>query len=547
MADILVTEDGDEGKPVYDMLCKADSIGVFQVESRAQMSMLPRLKPQNYYDLVIEVAIVRPGPIQGGMVHPYLSNRKKDPGKIGYPSSELQKVLERTLGVPIFQEQVMEIAMVAAGFSSGKADQLRRAMAAWKRKGGLEPFKDDLVNGMRRKGYDEKFALQIFEQIKGFGEYGFPESHSASFALLVYVSAWLKHYEPAAFTCALLNSQPMGFYSPSQLVQDAQRHGVEVRPVDALVSEWDCTLEPRKEEEREKRKEERTGLGSTGITVIGSTESRVPSPEPCLPQVTGHQSLVTSHRFSQPALRLGLRMISGLSKEAAERLIAARAVLCPALSSFLFPLSSALCPSVEDLAQRANLSRHDLRCLAEAGALASLAGHRRNAAWLVAGIEERPPVLAHAAIVESAADLPAPTEGQDILADYASLGLTLRRHPLALLRPKLARLRMITARELLHTPTGKPVRVAGLVTCRQHPDTAKGVIFITLEDETGQINVVVWKRLSRKQRRPLLAARLLRVDGTLEREGEVTHLIAEHLTDYSTLIGNLDVHSRDFH
>ena len=243
MADILATENGDEGKPVYDMLCKADSIGVFQVESRAQMSMLPRLRPECFYDLVIEVAIVRPGPIQGGMVHPYLNNRKKDAGKIAYPSPELQKVLERTLGVPIFQEQVMEIAMVAAGFSAGKADQLRRAMAAWKRKGGLEPFKDDLVNGMRMKGYDEKFALQIFEQIKGFGEYGFPESHSASFALLVYVSAWLKCYEPAAFTCALLNSQPMGFYSPSQLVQDAQRHGIEVRPVDILVSSWDCTLE----------------------------------------------------------------------------------------------------------------------------------------------------------------------------------------------------------------------------------------------------------------------------------------------------------------
>jgi error-prone DNA polymerase len=535
MADILATESGDEGKPVYDMLCKADSIGVFQVESRAQMSMLPRLRPRNYYDLVVEVAIVRPGPIQGGMVHPYLSNRKKDPGKIGYPSPELEKVLKRTLGVPIFQEQVMEIAMVAAGFSPGKADRLRRAMAAWKRKGGLEPFKDDLVNGMRKKGYDEKFALQIFEQIKGFGEYGFPESHSASFALLVYVSAWLKCYEPAAFTCALLNSQPMGFYAPSQLVQDAQRHGVEVRPVDVLQSEWDCTLEPRNEEEREKRKEERSDLFEPSVLSARSCD------------FTGHQSLVTNHRFSQSALRLGLRMISGLSKEAAERLIAARAVLCPALSSFLFPLSSALCPSVEDLAQRANLSRHDLRCLAEAGALASLAGHRRNAAWLIAGIEKRPPVLAHAAIVESAADLPAPTEGQDILADYASLGLTLRRHPLALLRPKLARLRVITAQQLLHTPTGKLVRVAGLVTCRQHPDTAKGVIFVTLEDETGQINVVVWKRLSRKQRRPLLAARLLRVDGTLEREGDVTHLIAEHLTDYSSLIGNLDVHSRDFH
>src|SRR5882672_4789587 len=555
MADILVTEDGDEGKPVYDMLCKADSIGVFQVESRAQMSMLPRLRPRNYYDLVIEVAIVRPGPIQGGMVHPYLSNRKKGPGKIGYPSPELEKVLERTLGVPIFQEQVMEIAMVAADFSPGKADQLRRAMAAWKRKGGLEPFKDDLVNGMRRKGYDEKFALQIFEQIKGFGEYGFPESHSASFALLVYVSAWLKCYEHAAFTCALLNSQPMGFYQPAQLVQDAQRHGVEVRPVDVLVSEWDCTLEPRsgsgvRGEGRGTRENQEPQSGSgtrheargarevqkhqypTAFHLAPDSLPLTPRPSPLAPD-------------GQPAVRLGLRMISGFSQEAAERLIAARAELCTSLS----PRPSSLVPrpSVDDLALRAKLNRRDLRCLAEAGALESLVGHRRNAAWLVAGIEERPPVLASAAIVESKVDLSAPTEGQDILADYASLGLTLRRHPLALLRPKLARLRMITARELLHTPTGNLVRVAGLVTCRQRPGTASGVIFITLEDETGQINVVVWRDVSEKQRRPLLAASLLGVEGILEREGEVTHLIAEHLTDYSTLIGNLDVHSRDFH
>ena len=493
MADILATESGDKGKAVYGMLCKADSIGVFQVESRAQMSMLPRLRPECFYDLVIEVAIVRPGPIQGGMVHPYLNNRKKDAGKIAYPSPELQKVLERTLGVPIFQEQVMEIAMVAAGFSAGKADQLRRAMAAWKRKGGLEPFKDELVNGMRRKGYDEKFALQIFEQIKGFGEYGFPESHSASFALLVYVSAWLKCYEPAAFTCALLNSQPMGFYSPSQLVQDAQRHGIEVRPVDALVSSWDCSLDP----------------DSSPLTPDG-----------------------------QPAIRLGLRMISGFSQETAQRLIEARAELCTSLSPH---------PSVDDLALRAKLNRRDLRLLAEAGALASLAGHRRNAAWLIAGIEQHPPLLDPATIVESAVDLPAPTEGQDIVADYASLGLTLRRHPLALLRPKLVRLHMITAQELLHTPTGKPVRVAGLVTCRQRPGTASGVIFITLEDETGQINVVVWRGVAEKQRRPLLAASLLGVHGVLEREGEVTHLIAVKLVDYSTLLGNLVTHSRDFH
>ncbi|HEV8261795.1 MAG TPA: error-prone DNA polymerase [Burkholderiales bacterium] len=549
MADILLTEDSDEGKPVYDMLCEADSIGVFQVESRAQMSMLPRLRPRNYYDLVVEVAIVRPGPIQGGMVHPYLNNRKKKPEEIEYPSLKLKKVLERTLGVPIFQEQVMEIAMVAAGFSAGKADQLRRAMAAWKRKGGLGPFKDDLINGMIKNHYDAKFALQIFEQIKGFGEYGFPESHSASFALLVYVSAWLKHYEPAAFTCALLNSQPMGFYSPSQLVQDAQRHGVEVRPVDALVSSWDCTLEPRSgsgtrheargarnaKEEHNNCEEPRTNtshLASESLALVPSASRRAPDSLSLTPD-------------GQPAIRLGLRMISGFSQNAAERLIGARVELCTSLS--LRPSSLVPRPSVEDLAQRAKLSRRGLRLLAEAGALGSLAGHRRNAAWLVAGIEKLPPLLAHATIAESAADLPAPTEGQDILADYASTGLTLRRHPLALLRPRLEKDSFSSAKQLKNIPTNTPVRVAGLVTCRQHPDTAKGVIFVTLEDETGQINVVVWKKLSRKQRRPLLAARLLRVDGTLEREGDVTHLIAEHLTDYSTLIGNLDVHSRDFH
>ncbi len=277
MAAILANEDGEEGKPVYDMLCKADSIGVFQVESRAQMSMLPRLKPQCYYDLVVEVAIVRPGPIQGGMVHPYLA-RRKHAQNVTYPSPALQQVLGRTLGVPIFQEQVMEIAMVAADFSAGKADQLRRAMAAWKRKGGLEPFRDDLVEGMRRNGYDEAFALQIFEQIKGFGEYGFPESHSASFALLVYVSAWLKCYEPSAFTCALLNSQPMGFYAPAQLVQDAQRHGVEVRPVDVLKSEWDCTLEPRGRRDGGGARDE--GRGASEESLLNTAAARRSFPRP---------------------------------------------------------------------------------------------------------------------------------------------------------------------------------------------------------------------------------------------------------------------------
>jgi error-prone DNA polymerase len=560
MADILATEDGDEGKPVYDMLCKADSIGVFQIESRAQMSMLPRLKPRCYYDLVIEVAIVRPGPIQGGMVHPYLNNRKKKPEDIKYSSPALRKVLERTLGVPIFQEQVMQIAIVAADFSPGKADQLRRAMAAWKKKGGLEPFKEDLVHGMLKNGYDEKFALQIFEQIKGFGEYGFPESHSASFALLVYVSSWLKRYEHAAFTCALLNSQPMGFYAPAQLVQDAQRHGVEVRAVDVMNSEWECTLE------RGTGAPSQWGCDRGSVQVTAdSARVQLPAPGshlPAEPAGTAPPSAVTLEEglrtqdsglrentrdlelllspescvlspAIQPALRLGLRMVKGLSESGAKRLVEIRA-----LRQF---------ESVEELLLAADLSRKDMNALAAAGALGSLAGHRRNAAWLVAGIEQRLPVLAAAPILESAPALAAPTEGQDILADYASLGLTLGRHPLALLRPRLKELSMITAEELRHTPTGTAVHVAGLVTCRQHPGTAKGVIFVTLEDETGQINVVVWERLSQKQRRPLLGARLLGVDGILERESGVTHLIAERLTDHSALIGDLAAHSRDFH
>jgi len=510
MAGILATESGPEGAAVYDMLCEADSIGVFQIESRAQMSMLPRLKPRCYYDLVIEVAIVRPGPIQGGMVHPYLE-RRKNPHKVKYPSPALEQVLKRTLGVPIFQEQVMQIAIVAAGFSPGKADQLRRAMAAWKKKGGLEPFQEDLVRGMLGNGYDEKFALQIFEQIKGFGEYGFPESHSASFALLVYVSAWLKCHEPAAFTCALLNSQPMGFYAPAQLVQDAQRHGVAVRPADAMKSEWDCTLE----EAGPGTRDAELSKGSKSFAFSPSPEPRVPDPA------------------FQPALRLGLRIVKGLSESGAKRLIEMRA--------------SRQFESVEALLLAADLSRKDMNALAAAGALESLAGHRRDAAWLVAGIEKPAPVLASACIIEPAIALTAPGEGQNVLADYASTGLTLRRHPLALLRPRLKKLSMSTAEELKSTPTGTPVQVAGLVTCRQHPGTAKGVIFVTLEDETGQVNVVVWERLSKKQRRPLLRARLLGVAGILESESGVIHVIAEHLTDHSALIGSLDVHSRDFH
>jgi error-prone DNA polymerase len=493
-----------EDPGVYEMIGHADTIGVFQIESRAQQAMLPRMQPNCFYDLVIEVAIVRPGPIQGGMVHPYL-RRRQGLEPVTYPSEDIKKVLERTLGVPIFQEQVMQLAVVAAGFTPGEADKLRRAMAAWRRKGGLEPFEKRLKDGMRERGYPEQFAERIYRQILGFGEYGFPESHSASFALLVYVSCWLKHYEPAAFTCALLNSQPMGFYAPSQLVQDAQRHGVQVLPPDVLVSEWDCTLEPARRAGSQARDARHEARGS---------------PE------------------RQPAIRLGLRLVKGFSQERAMRLVEARRQLLPQNHSRA---------PFENLAHAAGLSRHDMNALAAAGALASISGHRRQAMWDVTGIEPRPPVLRDAPIPDSAAQLGPPMEGQDIVADYASLGLTLGRHPVALLRPRLAKLRMVTAAQLRQLPHGKLVRAAGIVIGRQRPDTASGVIFVTLEDETGMVNVVVWRDVAENQRRALLGSQLLAVHGTVERQGEVVHLLAGKLVDHSALLGGLVARSRDFH
>jgi error-prone DNA polymerase len=457
-----------EDARVYAMIQKADTIGVFQIESRAQMSMLPRLKPKAYYDLVIEVAIVRPGPIQGGMVHPYLRRRRGEE-PVTYPSAAVKQVLGRTLGVPIFQEQVMQLAMVAAGFTPGEADRLRRSMAAWKKRGGLEHFEGKLKQGMMRHGYSAEFADGLYRQILGFGEYGFPESHAASFALLVYVSSWLKCHHPAAFCAALLNSQPMGFYAPAQLVQDARRHGVEARPPDVNASEWDCTLE-------------------------------------------------------EGALRLGLRMVSGLAEAAGQRIAMGKPYR-----------------SVHEL----QLNRKDLRALAAAGALQSLAGHRRLAHWAAAGAAGRAPLDAPAA--EPLPALAAPSEGADIVADYASLGLTLGRHPLALLRSRLRALGLMDAQKMSQLPHGSAARVAGLVTCRQRPDTASGVVFVTLEDETGNVNVVVWNRLVERQRRELLGARLLAVHGTIERDGEVVHLVARRLVDHSALLGPLETASRDFH
>ena len=473
-----------EDAETYAMIGRADTIGVFQIESRAQMSMLPRLRPECFYDLVIEVAIIRPGPIQGGMVHPYL-NRRQGKEPVSYPSEALRQALERTLGVPIFQEQVMQVAILAAGFTPGEADELRRSMAAWKRKGGLEKYHAKLVNGMTSRGYDAAFAEAIFEQVKGFSEYGFPESHAASFALLVYASCWIKRHHPAEFLAAMLNSQPLGFYSPSQLVQDARRHGVEVRPADVLASDWDCTLE---------------GL-----------------PRP-------------------PAVRLGLRMISGMQRAVAERIVAARAQA---------PFDDA-----EDLARRAALDEQDMRRLAGADALASLAGHRRQQVWEAAALKAPPKLLQDAPFSEDFLELPPAPEGEEIVFDYASTGLTLRRHPLALLRPLLRKRRLQSAQELHDLPDGSLVRCCGIVTLRQQPETAKGVIFVSLEDESGVVQVIVWKSVRERQRSALLRSKLLAVLGRWQREGDVRNVIAQRLLDLTPLLGRLAQatnSSRDFH
>lgn len=472
-----------EDKATYDMISRADTVGVFQIESRAQMSMLPRLKPKTFYDLVIEVALVRPGPIQGGAVHPYLRRRQgREP--VTYPSEALETALGRTLGVPIFQEQVMQVAILAAGFTPGEADQLRRAMAAWKRKGGLEKYYDRIVNGMLERGYERAFADGIFEQIKGFGDYGFPESHAASFALLVYVSSWLKRHEPEAFLAAMLNSQPMGFYSPSQLVQDARRHGVRVAAVDVTISCWDSVLE-------------------------------------------------RDARYKRPIVRLGLSLLRGMRDGAAERIETARAVR---------PFAS-----VSDLARRAQLDRHDIQVLAGANALASLAGNRREALWESAAAVPDKDLLAGARIDDETPALGAPSEIDDMVQDYRTTGLTLGRHPLAMLRPVLAEQRLMSARTLKGYCNGRLARGCGLVVGRQRPGTASGVMFVTLEDETGTVNVIVWPSVLEKFRKDGLGASLLAVYGTWQSEGGVCHLIAQRLVDMSHLLGDLVTESRDFH
>ncbi len=464
----------------YDMICAAETVGVFQIESRAQMSMLPRLRPRNYYDLVVEVAIVRPGPIEGGMVHPYLKNRAKV--RAGIPidyQKDLKAALERTHGIPIFQEQVMQVAMTAAGFSAGEADQLRRAMASWKRPGDLLSFYERIVNNMVANGYTSEFAKSIFEMIKGFSSYGFPESHAASFALLTYVSSWLKCHEPAIFLCALLNSQPLGFYSPSQLVQDARRHDVEVQPVDVSESDVDSKLE------------------------------------------------------SLSCVRLGLRLVSGLSTAAAERIVAARIE-----QPFSHP---------QDLALRAELNQSDMQLLAAADALTSLAGHRRQQVWQASALQAMPALLHGSHHVEEQLELPAAREDEEVLWDYASTGLTLRRHPLAILRERLRERGLKNAAELTHYPSGRTAHVCGIVTGRQMPQTAKGTLFITLEDETGNVQVIVWPDIYQAHRQTIIHSRLLAVHGQWQRgDGGVQHLLARRFENLTPLLGRLTTESRDF-
>ncbi len=480
-----------EDPAVYDMICEADTKGLFQIESRAQMAMLPRLQPRCFYDLVIEVAIVRPGPIQGDMVHPYLKRRQgQEP--VEYPDDRIRAVLHKTLGVPLFQEQAMRLAVVAAGFTPGEADQLRKAMAAWRKRGILEPFRQKLIKGMRSNGYSPEFAERVFKQIRGFGEYGFPESHAASFALLVYVSAWLKRYYPAAFSACVLNSQPMGFYSPDELTADASEHGVPLRPVDVNRSDWDCTLEP----------------------------ADGPS----------------------PAIRLGLRMVRGLPERDARAIIAARAV--------------GVFESFDDFARRAGLSRAALSRLSRADVFGTLALNRRDALWNA--LEQREPRTLFDAtgldgagvdgsgLVEPIVALPEMSRFEEVAADYRSTGLSLKGHPMQFLRPGLDRQHVIPAAGLPQIPTGRRVRVAGIVRRRQHPSSAKGVTFVTLEDETGDANLIVWPTVWERFRRVAHASRALLVTGELQHQQGVTHVIVNRMADLSERLAGIPTKSRDF-
>jgi error-prone DNA polymerase len=504
---------------VYDMLCRGDSLGVFQVESRAQMNMLPRLKPRCFYDLVIEVAIVRPGPIQGDMVHPYLKRRSgKDPITFPCPDpehgppDELEKILGRTLGVPIFQEQAMKIAIDAARFSAAEANQLRKAMATFRSKGKIETLEEKMVGRMVERGYDADFAQRCFDQIKGFGEYGFPESHAASFAHLVYVSSWLRWRYPAAFACALLNSQPMGFYAPAQIVRDAREHGVEVREVDVNASEWDCTLESPSPSGGG-REELRSSEGR------GARRPPLPGPLP----LKGERK--------QPALRLGLRQVDGLQRDAADRLVAKR------------PYAT-----VEELRTRGRVPVHAIQRLAAADAFRSMGLDRRAALWDSRALKAAPdlPLFAHAeardeGLEAEPAQLPAMPLAEHVISDYQTIRLSLKAHPMHFLRAHYAAQKFVTAEQLKSLKDGKRLSMAGVVLIRQRPGTSKGVVFITIEDETGIANLVVWPAVFEKQRKIVMGARLMAVHGIVQRDpdSEVIHVVAARLEDHTHLLSRL--------
>jgi len=530
-----------EDPAVYDMICRADTVGVFQIESRAQMSMLPRLRPRCFYDLVIEVAIVRPGPIQGKMVHPYLRRRSGEEA-VTYPSPELEAVLGRTLGVPLFQEQAMKVAMVAAGFSADEADRLRRSMAAWRYNGAIEKFRPRIVEGMLANGYTLQYAEQTFEQIRGFGEYGFPESHAASFALLVYASCWLKRYHPAAFCAALLNSQPMGFYAPAQLVRDAREHGVEVRPVDVNRSEWESTLEAESDKVTERQIDKVKNANAVAgvyvsshsvfLSLCHSVTVSPPPPPPAPPSTWG---------LHGPAVRLGFDRVRGMGREFGEALVAERR----ARGAFV---------SVEELHRRTNLPRHVMAMLAEADAFSSLAVGRRAAAWealaahpLTAMDRDRAVGMRDGEDGQGLLFLPEMPLGHEVMLDYATTGLSLKSHPVSLVRDELAGEGVLAARVAVARRNGSRVKVAGLVLTRQRPGTASGLVFITLEDETGVVNLIVRPPIWEKYRTAARHAGLLMAHGTVETHSNVTHVLVSKLEDRTSLLSGYRLTSRDFH
>ena len=490
-----------EDPQVYDMVSAADTVGVFQIESRAQMSMLPRLKPHCFYDLVIEVAIVRPGPIQGDMVHPYLRRRSGEE-PVEFPNKAVRSVLHKTLGVPIFQEQAMRLAIVAAGFTPGEADQLRRAMGAWRKTGVIEEFRQKLISGMTANGYDAEFAQRVFKQISGFGEYGFPESHEASFALLVYVSSWIKRYHPAVFCAALINSQPMGFYAPAQLVRDAKDHGVRVLAIDVNHSDWNCTLEP--------------------VAVPTGND--------------GEKNTPFSHNDSNMALRLGFRLLRGFAEEHATVIEDARAKR----GAFV---------SYDDFANRTRLSRQVLQHLSRADAFASLNINRRDALWKSLPSRDELPLFEKESgpiVAEDDPGLPQMTPQEDVVQDYSTAGLSLKQHPVSFLREQLTSLRALSSEELATHPADRRVKVAGLVLMRQRPQTAAGITFVTLEDETGVANLVIYPNVWQRFRKTARFASVLMASGRLQREGDIIHVVCDRLDDVSEMLQQLQSKSRNF-